>query len=153
MDEKACVVGAKEMQAAIDAAVEANEMKEGTYALLSKGIKRLRELEKKEEGVDEGDDSKYVIARYDAPKSYFRLPAQLDPNYNVGVKWGTLHCRLLDGSEHCVDGYHANVDEENIPKRPVRLDFVKEKPWVWDSDPEIDSGDEDFDGGCLQFLR
>ena len=140
------------LQQKLDEAVAAGEIKEELYRMMSLGMKRLRESERKKEGVDEGTKARFVIARYDQ-SAYFKLPRNVDTNRPMHVKWGTLHAKSKKGKDVNVHASHTTFDGEDAPKWADRLEFVMEKPWVWNGDPDVDSYASDFGGGFCQYLR
>jgi len=141
------------LQQKLDEAATAGEIKEDLYRLLSTGMKRLREAELKEKGVDEGPEARFVIARYEPERAYFKLPEKIDTSKPMHVKWGTLHAKSKKGKDVKVHASHTTFDGENAPKWADKLEFVREKPWVWNGDPGVDSDVSDFDGGYCEFLK
>ena len=143
---------AVEMQQALDQAVENGEIKEELYRVLSNGAKKLREFERQTEDVDEGETSKYLVATYATPKIYFRIPEDLDYAAEWSVKWGKLHYRAKTGEKKIAEPAHDHNGDESL-KWADRFAWLKERPWMWNGDSDIDSDDEDFSGGILQFLQ
>ena len=142
---------AHSMQSLLDEAAAYANVSDELYRVLSVGLKRLRDFEKRDSDTDEGEDSKYVVAKYDAPTSYFKLPADMDKSFNVNVKWGTLHYRSKNGKFKSVEPSHTSGDSDQ--KRPSVMKFLKDKPWMWNGNPDEDSSDEDFDGGIVELFE
>jgi len=85
--------------------------------------------------------------------AYFKLPEKVDTSKPMHVKWGMLHAKSKKGKDVKVHASHKTFDEEDAPKLADRLEFVRDKPWVWNGDPDVDSDVSDFDGGFCEFLK
>ena len=144
----------KTMQKKLDAALKVGQIKKKLHRTLSIGMKKLREAELKEKSVDEGPDCRYVVARYEPDRAFFKLPDNVDTTIRgMFVKWGVLYASEKDtGNEVKVHPNHTTFEEGATPKWADSVSFVKDKPWKWD-EQDANSEDEDFDGGFVAFLR
>jgi len=79
---------------------------------------------------------KYLVAQY-ADSICFKVPADMDHDYNYNIKWGVLNYRSTNGeSKQAGPGF--GCAEGSDCKWPSRVRLVQDKPWHGDTDEESD---------------
>ena len=129
--------------------VDSLSMSDGLYLALSNGLKRLSMYEKASRPYDDDAHPLYAVAKYECA-SYFKVPVEADPS-SLFVKWDTLNYTTMGGVKGKVGPNHSGT-EGNDFKRPEHMIFTRMKPWVWNNNPDEDSEDDEFSGGCVNFL-